>query len=186
MCADPLHLASLARSCVWALLFAPCVRSPRAITVHAVPSTSTAHVFVETWSVPDALARAPQLSPGCALPPALKQFCWRVCRQLKQLDSIPNDYKPSQLAQVRHSILAAERRNVVGYLRKGDSLSGMPLKFKSELASRCEQACRSKRSCKAYTFHPGQALCYLKSQVRPGLGGLRCTDDCWYFGVVSK
>jgi len=105
---------------------------------------------------------------------------------LKQLDSIPNDYKPSQLAQVRHSILAAERRNVVGYLRKGDSLSGMPLKFKSELASRCEQACRSKRSCKAYTFHPGQALCYLKSQVRPGLGGLRCTDDCWYFGVVSK
>ena len=136
--------------------------------------------------LPDALARAPQLSPGCALPPALKQFCWRVCRQLKQLDSIPNDYKPSQLAQVRHNILAAERRIVVGYLRKGDSLSGMPLKFKSELASRCEQACRSKRSCKAYTFHPGQALCYLKSQVRPGLGGLRCTDDCWYFGVVSK
>ena len=136
--------------------------------------------------LPDALARAPQLTPGCALPPALKQFCWRVCRQLKQLDSIPNDYKPSQLAQVRHSILAAERRNVVGYLRKGDSLSGMPLKFKSELASRCEQACRSKRSCKAYTYHPGQALCYLKSQVRPGLGGLRCTDDCWYFGVVSK
>ena len=110
----------------------------------------------------------------------------RVCRQLKQLDSIPHDYTPSQLAQVRHSILAAERRNVVGYLRKGDSLSGMPLKFKSELASRCEQACRSKRSCKAYTYHPGQALCYLKSQVRPGLGGLRCTDDCWYFGVVSN
>ena len=79
--------------------------------------------------LPDALARAPQLSPGCALPPALKQFCWRVCRQLKQLDSIPNDYKPSQLAQVRHSILAAERRNVVGYLRKGDSLSGMGVKW---------------------------------------------------------
>ena len=50
MCADPLHLASLARSCVWALLFAPCVRSPRAITVHAVPSKSTAHVFVEILS----------------------------------------------------------------------------------------------------------------------------------------
>ena len=53
----------------------------------------------------------------------------RVCRQLKQLDSIPHDYTPSQLAQVRHSILAAERRNVVGYLRKGDSLSGMGVKW---------------------------------------------------------
>ena len=62
----------------------------------------------------------------------------------------------------------------------------MPLKFTSALSSQCEDACRSKKACKAYTYHPGQGVCYLKSQVRPGLRGQGCTSDCWYFGVVSS
>ena len=106
--------------------------------------------------------------------------------QLSKLDKIPKDYLPSQLAQVKQAILAAEKRNIPGYLRKGDSLPGMPLKFTSSLASQCEDACRSKKACKAYTYHPGQSVCYLKSQVRPGLRGQGCTgDQCWFFGVVN-
>jgi hypothetical protein len=106
--------------------------------------------------------------------------------QLSKLDTIPKDYLPSQLAQVKQAILAAEKRNIPGYLRKGDSLPGMPLKFTSSLASQCEDACRSKKACKAYTYHPGQSVCYLKSQVRPGLRGQGCTgDQCWFFGVVN-
>ena len=66
------------------------------------------------------------------------------------------------------------------------SLPGMPLKFTSALSSQCEDACRSEKACKAYTYHPGQGVCYLKSQVRPGLRGQGCTSDCWYFGVVSS
>ena len=66
------------------------------------------------------------------------------------------------------------------------SLPGMPLKFTSALSSQCEDACRSKKACKAYTYHPGQGVCYLKSQVRPGLRGQGCTNDCWFFGVVSS
>jgi hypothetical protein len=40
--------------------------------------------------------------------------------QFQQMDSIKNDYKPEQMAQVKQSILAAEKKNIVGYLRKGD------------------------------------------------------------------
>mmetsp|Transcript_42663 Transcript_42663/g.62785 ORF Transcript_42663/g.62785 Transcript_42663/m.62785 type:complete len:106 (+) Transcript_42663:2-319(+) len=102
------------------------------------------------------------------------------------MDTIPKDYEPNQMAQVKQSILAAEKKNIVGYLRKGDSLPGMPLKFTSSLASQCEDACRGEKACKAYTYHPGQTVCYLKSQVRPGLRGQGCTgDQCWFFGVVS-
>jgi hypothetical protein len=107
--------------------------------------------------------------------------------QFKQLDSIPKDYLPSQMAQVKQSILAAEKKNIVGYLRKGDSLAGMPLKFTRNLSSQCEDACRGAKLCKAYTYHPGQGVCYLKSQVRPGLRGQGCTgDSCWFFGVVAN
>ena len=103
------------------------------------------------------------------------------------MDSIPKDYHPHEMAQVKQSILAVEKSDIAGYLRKGDSLPGMPLKFPRNLSSQCEDACRSRHACKAYTYHPGQAVCYLKSQVRPGLRGLDCTGDrCWFFGVVSS
>ena len=90
------------------------------------------------------------------------------------------------MALVRQSIMLAEKKNIPGYLRKGDSLPGMPLKFTENLSSQCEDACRNEKECTAYTYHPGQGVCYLKSQVRPGLRGLGCTgDECWFFGVVA-
>ncbi len=54
------------------------------------------------------------------------------------------------------------------------------------LGSKCESACKDAAACKAYTYHPLQGLCFLKSAVRPGLRGDSCSEgNCWYFGVLG-
>ncbi len=69
----------------------------------------------------------------------------------------------------------------------------MPLDFglgkameQNQLGSKCEAACKDAAACKAYTYHPEQGLCFLKSAVRPGLRGDSCVEgSCWYFGVLG-
>jgi len=56
-----------------------------------------------------------------------------------------------------------------------------------ELGDQCHKECEKVAACVAYTYHPSEGKCFLKSGV-DGVGGADCgdSDACWFWGEVKK
>lgn len=76
-----------------------------------------------------------------------------------------------------------------GYLESGNNLVGNPIHFeqlkgnKAGLKAACRNECVGHAACRGYTYHPTQAVCYLKTVASP-VRGVDCESDCWYWGRV--
>jgi hypothetical protein len=76
-----------------------------------------------------------------------------------------------------------------GYLESGNNLVGNPIHFeqlkgnKAGLKAACRNECVGHAACRGYTYHPTQAVCYLKTVTSP-VRGVDCESDCWYWGRV--
>ena len=78
---------------------------------------------------------------------------------------------------------------VTGHDLSSDSgLSFPAAKNKVEaLKESCVKACKDNEKCVAYTYHPSQATCFLKSGI-DGVGGEDCGTgpDCWFWGEMER
>lgn len=76
-----------------------------------------------------------------------------------------------------------------GYLESGNNLIGNPIHFKHltnnkvGLEAACRKECIGRKACRGFTYHPSQAVCYLKTVASP-VRGVDCKEDCWYWGRV--
>lgn len=78
---------------------------------------------------------------------------------------------------------------VTGHDLSGDSGLSFPSAINKEpaLKAECLKACEANTLCAAYTYHPSEARCFLKSGI-DGVGGETCGTDpsCWFWGEVTK
>lgn len=75
-----------------------------------------------------------------------------------------------------HDLSASSGLSFPAALNKVDALKAL-----------CVEACTANEKCVAYTYHPSQGTCFLKSAI-DGVGGEDCGTgpECWFWGEVER